>query len=182
MSCPGTGLLASANWNLNDGNVRHGEPSSGPRNHRQLPAGVRRRLNARVARSLPGTLQFQNAGTSRLPAVNLIDVAIAKNFDFGRQKLTLTLNCFNILNINTVLGFASNDISKNGQNAASNSFNAINNIVPPARLPHRLAVRVLAGLIVVTHRAVVRATPTARFFCTRRRHGRSRPYRIRCAD
>jgi len=67
--------------------------------------------------------------------VNLIDVSVSKNLDFGRQKLTITLNCFNILNINTIQGFSSNNASNNGQTVggvtASSTFLAINSIVPP---------------------------------------------------
>jgi len=126
---PWYGLLAATNWNLNDGNVRT-EAITGPRAINNCPPGTAAALctGGRINYS---TLTFQPNGTSRLPAVDLIDVSISKNLDFGRQKLTVTLNCFNILNINTIQGFASNTISNNGLNGASNTFNSINAIVPP---------------------------------------------------
>jgi hypothetical protein len=126
---PWYGLLAATNWNLIDGAVRS-ETILGPGTIQNCPPGT-------VAAQCTGgtvtykTLAFQDAGTSRYPATNLIDVSVSKNLDFGRQKLTVTLNCFNVLNVNTVLGYASSDISNNGLNGAANTSNSINNIVPP---------------------------------------------------
>ena len=133
---PWYGLLAATNWNLNEGNVRS-ESITGPGTIANCPAGT---PNAACAPGTNGTvkyttLAFQPNGSNRLPAVNLIDVSVSKNFDFGRQKLTVTFNCFNILNINTIQGFSSNNASNNGQTVggvtASSTFLAINSIVPP---------------------------------------------------
>ena len=126
---PWYGLLAATNWNLIDGNVRT-ESILGPGTIQNCPPGTA------AAQCTGGTvtyktLLFEDSGVSRFPATDLIDVSVSKNFDFGRQKLTVTLNCFNVLNINTVLGYASSDISNNGLNGAANTANSINNIVPP---------------------------------------------------
>jgi hypothetical protein len=126
---PWYGLLAATNWNLLDGTVRT-ETITGPRSINDCPPGTATAL-CTGGRVNYNTLMFQDNGTSRFPAVNLIDASVSKNFDVGSQKLTVTLNCFNILNINTVTSFQSDTISNNGLNGASNSFNAISSIVPP---------------------------------------------------
>jgi hypothetical protein len=126
---PWYGLLAATNWNLNDGNVRT-ESINGPGTFSNCPPGTPAAKCTAVAQT-DNTLLFSNAGTFRLPAVNLIDVSVSKNIDFGRQKLTVTLNCFNLLNINTVQGFSSNNASNNGLAGAASTFLAINSIVPP---------------------------------------------------
>jgi hypothetical protein len=126
---PWYGLLAATNWNLNDGNVRS-EAIRGPQQISNCPPGTAAAqcTGGHITYSI---LSFNNAGTNRFAAVNLVDVSVSKNLDFGRQKLTVTLNCFNVLNINTVTGFASNTISNNGVNGNANTFNSINGIVPP---------------------------------------------------
>jgi hypothetical protein len=131
---PWYGLLAATNWNLNQGNVRS-ETISGPGTIANCPPGTPS-AQCTASGSAGSTIKyntfaFQNFGTTRLPTVNLIDVSVSKNLDFGRQKLTVTLNCFNVLNINTIQGFSSNTASNNGLNGASGSFLAINSIVPP---------------------------------------------------
>jgi len=126
---PWYGLLAATNWNLIDGNVRF-ESINGPGTFANCPPGTPAAQCTAVPQT-DNTLNFNNQGTNRFPATNLIDVSVSKNFDFGRQKLTVTLNCFNILNINTVQGFSSDNASNNGLNGASSTFLAINSIVPP---------------------------------------------------
>src|SRR5262249_16583166 len=108
---PWYGLLASMNLNVNDGAVRT-LSINGPGQISNCPAGT-------AAASCTGTvtyntLTFQNAGTTRLPATKIADLSVAKNFDIGRQKLTLTLNCFNCANTSTILGYSSNNTSNNG--------------------------------------------------------------------
>ncbi len=129
---PWYGLLAAMNYNLNEGAVRSLSiqgPNAGS-SFANCPPGTATAQCTGAPISY-GTLAFQDAGTTRYPATNLLDVSISKNFDFGRQKLTVTLNCFNILNINSVQSFQSSDISNNGQNGSFNTFNSITSIVPP---------------------------------------------------
>jgi hypothetical protein len=129
---PWYGLLAATNWNLNDGNVRS-ETINGPNGGSAIPNCPPGTAAAQCTGGSVsfGTVNFDNNGTNRLPAVNLIDVSVSKNLDFGRQKLTVTLNCFNLLNINTVQRFSSDNASNNGLNGASSTFLAIRTIVPP---------------------------------------------------
>jgi len=129
---PWYGLLAATNWNLNDGNVRT-ESINGPNGGSAIPncpPGTAAALCTGGSIS-DSTVNFNNAGTNRFAAINLIDVSVSKNLDFGRQKLTVTLNCFNLLNINTVTRFNSNNASNNGVANAPTTFLAIQTIVPP---------------------------------------------------
>ena len=74
---------------------------------------------------------FQPNGDTWLPTTKLIDLAVSKNFDIGRQKLTVTFNAFNVLNISTTTSFISQNASNNGTLGTFNTFNAISGIVPP---------------------------------------------------
>jgi hypothetical protein len=129
---PWYGLLAALNYNLVEGAVRT-ESINGPNggaSFADCPPGTPTAQCTAPAISY-GTLAFEPAGTSRYPATNLLDVSVSKNFDFGRQKLTVTFNCFNLLNINSVTSFQSSDLSNNGLNGSFNTFNSITGIVPP---------------------------------------------------
>jgi len=126
---PWYGLLASMNLNINDGNVRT-LSINGPGQISNCPTGTAT-ANCSGGTVAYNTLTFQNAGTTRLPPTKLADLSVAKNFDIGRQKLTVTLNCFNCANTSTVLGYSSNNSSNNGVNGAASTFLAINNIIPP---------------------------------------------------
>ena len=72
------------------------------------------------------TLTFQDANTSRFGPVKLLDLGIYKTFNFnsGRNRLKLSLDAFNIFNINTITSYSSNTLS-------SSNFNAPTAIVPP---------------------------------------------------
>ena len=125
---PWHGLLAAANWNLNDGDVRT-LSINGPGTIPNCPQGT---AVAQCDGTITyNTLTFESNGSARLPAIDLLDLSVAKNFDVGRQRLTVTLNCFNALNVNTVTAFQSNVVSNNGLNGAPSTFNAISSIVPP---------------------------------------------------
>jgi Carboxypeptidase regulatory-like domain len=124
---PWYGLSAAANWNLTDGAVRT-EAIAGPGDVFNCPPGTPLLQCSLIAYT---TLPFEDVGTSRLPAINLLDLSVSKNLDVGRQRLTVILNCFNALNINTVTAFQSDVVSYNGLNGAPNTFNAISSIVPP---------------------------------------------------
>ena len=99
---PWYGLLASLNLNYNDGGVRT-ESILGPGTISNCPTGT---AKASCVGSIKySTFTFQANGTTHLAATDLIDLAISKNFNIGRQKLTVTFNAFNVLNINTPTGF-----------------------------------------------------------------------------
>ena len=126
---PWWGLLVATNINVLDGNIRT-LTVKGPGQVSNCPPGTPvAQCTAGVVRY--NSLAFQNAGTTRLSPVKDVDLSIAKNLDIGRQKLTLTLNCFNLFNINTPLSFASQNTSNNGTNGTLNTFSAISSIVPP---------------------------------------------------
>jgi hypothetical protein len=126
---PWYGLLASMNLNYNDGGVRT-LSILGPGTISDCPPGTAT-VNCTAPSVRYSTLTFQNAGTTHFAATDLIDLAISKNFNIGRQKLTVTFNAFNVLNINTPTGFATNDTSLNGTSGQFNQFNAISAIIPP---------------------------------------------------
>src|SRR5579864_8887723 len=113
------GFTVGVNWNIEDGVVRS-EVINGPGT---VPSGTRP-ISYR-------TLAFEDLGSSRLPATSILDVNIAKTFPVGRQRLTFTLNCFNVFNANTVLSYTSDNASNNGVNGSIPSFNSMASIVPP---------------------------------------------------
>ena len=113
------GLMAGMNLNIQDGVVRN-TFINGPGTVASGTSSISY-----------GTLQFQDKGSSRTPATKVLDVNLSKTFPLGRQRLTLTLNCFNIFNVNTALLYTSDDASNNGVNGSIPSFNSIASIVPP---------------------------------------------------
>jgi hypothetical protein len=113
------GFMVGVHWNIQDGVVRS-DVINGPGT---VPSGTGA-LSYR-------TLAFEDLGSSRLPATSILDVNIAKAFPAGRQRLTLTLNCFNVFNVNTVLSYTSNNASFSGVNGSIPSFNSVASIVPP---------------------------------------------------
>jgi hypothetical protein len=58
-------------------------------------------------------------------------VSVAKTWPLGRARLTLRLNCFNVFNTATPLGYTSNDVSNNGQNGSAASFFSVASLMPP---------------------------------------------------
>jgi Carboxypeptidase regulatory-like domain len=115
------GINASANLNVVDGNGRTLSVNG--------PGGVYGGVNANgTAASLItyNTLTFQPAGSTRLPPTKLLDLSAQKVFTFrgGKNRLKLMLDCFNVFNVNTILGFASNTV-------ASSTFTNPSSIVPP---------------------------------------------------
>jgi hypothetical protein len=78
------------------------------------------------------TLTFQPAGTTRMPVISQLDLNVARTLRFGSKTLTLTLDCFNVLNAATPLGYVSNNVSNNGLGDFSfRTFDAISTITPP---------------------------------------------------
>jgi hypothetical protein len=72
------------------------------------------------------TLTAAPVDAFRFDAVKLLDAGVQKTFAMrgGRNRLKLMLDGFNLLNENTILGYASNNQSRSG-------FTQPNNIVPP---------------------------------------------------
>jgi hypothetical protein len=72
------------------------------------------------------TLNFQPLGTTRYPTTRLLDVSASKivKVPGGKQRVTLTLDCFNVMNANTVRSYSSSNMN-------SASFNAVTQIIAP---------------------------------------------------
>jgi len=118
------GLLAGTNMQFQEGNVRN-YSVTGPGT---VASGRAGNPNSTVSYN---TLSFEKIGLHHYPTIKLVDVNVRKTLKFGREELTLTLDCFNLFNINTIRGYSSSNISNNGVGGASNSFNQITSIVPP---------------------------------------------------
>ena len=73
-----------------------------------------------------GTLTFEDAGSTRLKATKLLDLSAQKviNFRGGKNRVKLMLDCFNVFNSNTILGYSSN-------NRSSSLFSSPSSLVPP---------------------------------------------------
>ena len=106
------GIIASANVNIND--------------------GASRILSIYGPRSVGGgitysTLEFEKRGTTRYKPTQLVDVGLAKVFNFrgGQNRLKLTMDTFNLFNSATVLGYTTNNKSQTA------NFKSPSNIVPP---------------------------------------------------
>jgi hypothetical protein len=72
------------------------------------------------------TLTQAPVNAFRFEAVKLLDVGVQKTISLrgGKNRIRLMLDGFNMLNENTILGYASNNQSRSG-------FTQPNNIVPP---------------------------------------------------
>jgi hypothetical protein len=124
------GITAAANFNANRGNIRT-MTVNGPG---AVPGGV-------TATGAPSTisystLTFQNLGTTRLPNVNLLDISGSKNIKLpGSNKfLTVTVDVFNVNNNNTILGFASGNLSTaflDANGVPRGAVNQVSSIIAP---------------------------------------------------
>lgn len=108
-------ITASANLNINQGNVRIAT-IVGPGNVYGGTTGSIRYTS----------LEFQPRDAERFDAVKLFDVGLQKAFRFagGRNRIKLMLDGFNILNDNSVLSYNSNFITRVG-------YTQPRTIVPP---------------------------------------------------
>jgi hypothetical protein len=77
------------------------------------------------------SLQFQPAGTTRMPIQSQLDLNVAKSLRFGRKTLTFAVDCFNALNAGTALSYLSNDISAAVENNSQMPFNFVRTMMPP---------------------------------------------------
>jgi hypothetical protein len=114
------GVMVSGNLNINDGATRI-VLINGPG---AVPGGVNA---AGAAQTLTyNTLRFEDDGTSRLKPTSLLDMGAQKVLSFrgGKNRLKLMLDAFNVFNVNTVLGYTS-------QNRSLATFTSPNSIVPP---------------------------------------------------
>jgi Carboxypeptidase regulatory-like domain len=116
----------STNININDGLIRS-QRINGPG---QVYGGTSGTISYGS-----GSLRFENEGNTRLPATKLVDIELSRpiSFNGGRQQVTLSLDAFNLFNINTITGYGSNSLD-------SSAYTAISSIVPPRVL--RIGVRV----------------------------------------
>ncbi|MBP6716466.1 MAG: hypothetical protein KA205_06360, partial [Acidobacteria bacterium] len=113
-------IMVSGNLNINDGATRT-LTINGPGN---VYGGVNSAgANTTITYN---TLNFEPAGTTRFKPTSLLDLGAQKviNFRGGKNRLKLMLDAFNIFNVNTILGYTSN-------NRSLATFSAPNSIVPP---------------------------------------------------
>ena len=115
------GINASGNLNVVDGNGRT-LSVSGPGN---VYGGVTS-TGAAASPLTYNTLEFQPRGSTRLSPTKLLDLSAQKTFTFrgGKNRLKLMFDCFNVFNVNTILGYGSNTVG-------SSTFNNPSSLVPP---------------------------------------------------
>jgi hypothetical protein len=126
------GIMASTNFNMNDGAQRT-MVINGPG---QVYGGTTGTINY-------GTLRFQNDDLVRLEKTVLWDLSLNKTISFrgGQNRIKATLDGFNILNSAAVLGYSSNNLSTLGT--------ANNPTIPAERIATILPPRVFrAGLTI----------------------------------
>jgi hypothetical protein len=109
-------LNASANLNINDGANRT-VTINGPGN--TVYGGV----NASGAPTTISytSLEYQPRGTTRFGPTSLLDLGLQKSISFrgGRNRLRLNLDVFNVLNVNTITAYTSNNLSQATYNSPS---------------------------------------------------------------
>ena len=115
------GISASANLNVNDGGTRTVTING--------PGNVQGGLSSTGAATTISktTLRYQPDGTVRFKPISLLDLGLQKVFAFrgGKNRLKLMFDAFNVLNINTVTGYTSNNLSQ------TTNFGSPSSIVPP---------------------------------------------------
>ncbi len=113
-------IMLAGNLNINDGATRT-LSITGPG---AVANGV---TSTGAANSITySTLNFETAGTTRFKPTELLDLSAQKviNFRGGKNRLKIMLDAFNVFNVNTILGYSSN-------NRSLTTFTAPNSIVPP---------------------------------------------------
>jgi hypothetical protein len=115
-------ITASANLNYYQGATRT-LIISGPG---RVYGGTTGTLTYSFSNSNSNTLRFQPENATRFDPVKLLDIGLAKSFQFhgGRNRLKVMLDGFNMFNQNTILGYASPNIDRVGSRQP-------NSIVPP---------------------------------------------------
>jgi hypothetical protein len=115
------GINASGNLNVVDGNGRTLSVNG--------PGNVYGGVTSTGAAASPlsyNTLEFQPRGSTRLSPTKLLDLSAQKTFTFrgGKNRLKLMFDCFNVFNVNTILGYGSNTVG-------SSTFANPSSLVPP---------------------------------------------------
>jgi len=116
-------ITGSANFNWQDGAVRV-VTINGPG---QVAGGTTGTITY-------NTLEFQNRGSTRLDPTKLLDLSASKSvrFNGGRDRVKLTLDCFNVLNSNTPFNAGNTNINAFASNNKSlPGFTQPTSIVPP---------------------------------------------------
>jgi hypothetical protein len=118
----GWGIMVSGNFNMNAGDNR-GLTIDGPGNNFDTGA---RTPGGNVVEANYDELDFQNNGTTRLKAIKLLDLGVSKTFALrgGKNRLKVMLDAFNVLNVNTIREYESD-------NRSEVDFTAPSSIVPP---------------------------------------------------
>ena len=101
-------INASGNLTINDGATRT-VSITGPGN---VYGGVN--ANGAATTVALNTLTFQENNSTRFGPAKLLDLGLAKVFNFngGKNRLKLNLDAFNVFNINTITAYSSNTLSQ----------------------------------------------------------------------
>ena len=114
------GVMLAGNLNINDGATRVLSING--------PGSVYGGVTATGAASpIPyATLNYEDAGSTRLKPIKLMDLGAQKVISFrgGKNRLKLMLDAFNIFNVNTIVSYS-------GNNRSLSSFSSPLTIVPP---------------------------------------------------
>ncbi|MEI6245890.1 MAG: hypothetical protein WCQ64_12695, partial [Acidobacteriota bacterium] len=114
------GIMVAGNLNINDGAARILSING--------PGSVYGGVTATGTASpiSYATLNYQDAGTTRLKPVKLMDLGAQKviNVRGGKNRLKLMVDAFNIFNVNTIVSYS-------GNNRSLASFSSPLTIVPP---------------------------------------------------
>ena len=122
------GVTASANLNVNDGDVRQ-MTINGPGS---TYGGVN--FNGTLTPIARNTIVFQDIDTVRFEKTSILDLGVHKTFSFngGRHRVKFMLDGFNVLNSSPVRGYSSSNLSTAG--TAANPVppsQRINSVLPP---------------------------------------------------
>jgi hypothetical protein len=112
-------ISASANLNINQGQIRVRSING--------PGAVYGGTTGTISYS---TLTFEPVGSVRLAPIKLLDVGLQKAIKLrgGKERVKLTLDGFNLFNINTITAYASNNVSNN---VTGGTYLNPTTIVPP---------------------------------------------------
>jgi Carboxypeptidase regulatory-like domain len=111
------GIQAAANLNIQENGVRRMTING--------PGTVYGGTSGTVSKT---TLEFEPRGSDWLNVVKLLDLSGSKTVSIPgtSQKFTLTVDCFNVLNVATIRGYSSNN-----QSNVPGTYTQVTSIVPP---------------------------------------------------
>jgi hypothetical protein len=120
-------VMVAGNWNLFENGSRE-VVINGPG---QVAGGFNAAGSATTINLT--TLRFEERGTHRFDPTNLVDLSVSKAFQFrgGKNRVKVTFDAFNVLNIATARGFASSNLSVAAGASGVAPWQQVSSIVPP---------------------------------------------------